>query len=712
MLDVISSTPTSRKPGNGVFLDSCNSHCSGNSNQFFNVQVEGLSVYDAVANWWSGRSDGQDWKFPCLMKEGQVKENKRQCNPTCLLPKPSKLECSGHGVLDINTERCTCDTGYHTSPSAAGGAQCTVRCDGEELSRCWDTEMTRPFLLLSMVDSRKKMFPNDFKTLRVQNAEDPEAETHSIIGLIGEPDSYRDSSGKFVFLLELEYISGKKEYLMWKQSSWLTEPLNIPSYEPITVPHEAKAVSQEVFHGLGPSDVDHVLLDGNGRGNLWWNAVGVTHAEGFPAVPSFDLNFAYLQRLSVFKPNCQKQGRACSGHANCECEGLKLILSMANSKEELFPRSFLSTAMWNSKNPESNTYSIIGKIDEQHLRNKSDKFTFRLELTFSDGGTETISWKQKSWLLDGAIEGYEPLNVPDQTDPDLLSHFKGLGRSYTTVLLDGNGEEPLWWNGVGAVELEGFAAVPSFNKRLAIAQRLYLVAYDVNLIPCGRIGCSEHGLCDGNSDTCECDKEYFSYDCSVHCKAETTCNGHGVCGMNGSCDCSIGWAGYRCEIKATLLLSMVSSKEELFPRSFLSTAMWNSENPESNTYSIIGKIDEQHLRNNSDKFTFRLELTFSDGSTEAISWKQKSWLLDGAIEGYEPLNVPDQTDPDLSSHFKGLGRSDTEAVLLDGNGEETHWWNGVGAVDLGHYSAVPSLGKRLAITQRLYLVADDVKLIL
>ena len=86
--------------------------------------------------------------------------------------------------------------------------------------------------------------------------------------------------------------------------------------------------------------------------------------------------------------------------------------------------------------------------------------------------------------------------------------------------------------------------------------------------------CNNHGVCDSENGECICNTafngsgctdcvnansnitnncttcvdQYYGVECDVFCEASTSCLGHGVCDINGSCLCEPKWNGTKCEM--------------------------------------------------------------------------------------------------------------------------------------------------------------------
>ena len=97
---------------------------------------------------------------------------------------------------------------------------------------------------------------------------------------------------------------------------------------------------------------------------------------------------------------------------NSASEVYRLIL---NAKSDSY---FTDPLLENSNDPNANTYSIIGTINEtlSHWRATDNKYEFKLVYGYEDGSFDELIWKQSSWILEvnGTIVGFEEISIPNQ----------------------------------------------------------------------------------------------------------------------------------------------------------------------------------------------------------------------------------------------------------------------------------------------------------
>ena len=183
----------------------------------------------------------------------------------------------------------------------------------------------------------------------------------------------------------------------------------------------------------------------------------------------------------------------------------KLILRLKDISAGYFDTNLKQTGIENPDNIEANTFSIIGLIDYHKFKSPiSNKWQFKLEYTNQDGSSDTIIWKQSSWIDRPQIQGYEAVSVPAQTNSHCAT-FRGLGYSDNGgTYLDGSGYHSCWWNSVGTIY--GFSGgIPAFNHKLAKNESLYIYQPDGYVNRCGGLRVNDGKWIDAGCET----KKYF-----------------------------------------------------------------------------------------------------------------------------------------------------------------------------------------------------------
>ena len=131
--------------------------------------------------------------------------------------------------------------------------------------------------------------------------------------------------------------------------------------------------------------------------------------------------------------------------------------------------------------------------------------------------------------------------------------------------------------------------------------------------------------------------------------------------------------------------------------------MENADDPNSNTYCIVGSIDKTDYLFDEGKYWFRLIYGYSDGSNVTIEWTQESWLTESTITGFDGYGVPNQNGAQTGSTFLGLGLCSTTSAYLDGDAYSSgSWWNAVGATT-AHGGGIPAFNETIAKSSWLYV---------
>eukprot|EP01083_Nonionella_stella_P148962 472448_1 len=137
-----------------------------------------------------------------------------------------------------------------------------------------------------------------------------------------------------------------------------------------------------------------------------------------------------------------------------------------------------------------------------------------------------------------------------------------------------------------------------------------------------------------------------------------------------------------------LILRHKDTRQGYFARDILTTGVENVNNPEANTYSIIGNINPNDYVDNDGYYRLKTIYGNVDGSTTILEWKQTSWITADTTTGFVPINIPPETAVAGCTHclFQGLssgidvGTKDDDVTYLDGNDDHAHTWNSIGRV--------------------------------
>ena len=179
----------------------------------------------------------------------------------------------------------------------------------------------------------------------------------------------------------------------------------------------------------------------------------------------------------VFMEGPGKFNNWASKQTGLEANRWRLILRQKDASKAWFHSGFINSGIENPSDIEADTYSIIGELKPDAYKDNDGKYKFKLEFTRQDNGNiVTLVWRQSTWLTSGKIEGFEGIDIPQQTYPHWCTKFEGLGRSDCTycTYLDGNGNtKGCWWNAVGTMRIY-HGGLPGFDAKVAKAAALYI----------------------------------------------------------------------------------------------------------------------------------------------------------------------------------------------------------------------------------------------
>jgi len=136
----------------------------------------------------------------------------------------------------------------------------------------------------------------------------------------------------------------------------------------------------------------------------------------------------------------------------------------------------------------------------------------------------------------------------------------------------------------------------------------------------------------------------------------------------------------------------------------------NEDDPEANTYSIIGALDESEYLLNGGYYDLKLIYKYHDEEhpEDVLEWTQTSWITENTITGADLSKIVD--DEQGGRRFYGLGRSNSGPTYLDGDGTATtYWWHAV-ASKREHIGGIPAHQSRIAYSSELWIRTDEAML--
>mmetsp|Transcript_7938 Transcript_7938/g.12880 ORF Transcript_7938/g.12880 Transcript_7938/m.12880 type:complete len:126 (-) Transcript_7938:133-510(-) len=86
----LTNTGLTTMKGNGIFIESCSEHCAVDGPGFAQITIDGVSMNDAVKQWWNAPVDADPSEYtylPCSLSD----DTPHQCNPSCRIQKTSKM---------------------------------------------------------------------------------------------------------------------------------------------------------------------------------------------------------------------------------------------------------------------------------------------------------------------------------------------------------------------------------------------------------------------------------------------------------------------------------------------------------------------------------------------------------------------------------------------------------------------------------------------
>eukprot|EP01084_Bolivina_argentea_P193139 331401_1 len=189
--------------------------------------------------------------------------------------------------------------------------------------------------------------------------------------------------------------------------------------------------------------------------------------------------------------NNQLRSAVCTPKLTQNMQKYQLIARLRNAQQDTFSAHIRNIGNENVDNIEANTYSIIGKIGDIIITNPElyqdeyGKYQFKLIYQNADTTNYVIEFKQSSWIEESQIDGYEPINIPNQTMLDSeCGYFKGLCLGVKqSSYIDGNDGYNEWqcdidWNSIGTIEtknINNYEGIPAFNWKIAYSSSLFIL---------------------------------------------------------------------------------------------------------------------------------------------------------------------------------------------------------------------------------------------
>ena len=155
-----------------------------------------------------------------------------------------------------------------------------------------------------------------------------------------------------------------------------------------------------------------------------------------------------------------------------------------------------------------------------------------------------------------------------------------------------------------------------------------------------------------------------------------------------------------------LIVSQNDAENNLFSSSTRMSYIQNQNSLSANPFMKVGLLDWDDCRGSDGKLELRVEWSGGTASQQVFTWKQASILTSGTIMGYEPGTGAPAASGSCTG-FNGLGGSDDNRCVMDGNGAGNCWWNCVGAVGCSSPDCIPAADSKTATNVKLWIRRSD-----
>ena len=140
-----------------------------------------------------------------------------------------------------------------------------------------------------------------------------------------------------------------------------------------------------------------------------------------------------------------------------------------------------------------------------------------------------------------------------------------------------------------------------------------------------------------------------------------------------------------------------------FSSDVVTTGIENADNPDANTYCIIGALDESEYLQNGGYYDLKLIYKYSDGSEDVLEWTQTSWLTESSVTGANLTKIVDSKSGNDGERFRGLALSPNGNTYLDGNGADHGNWFHAVACASGWGGGIPAHERSIAYASSLWI---------
>ena len=107
----------------------------------------------------------------------------------------------------------------------------------------------------------------------------------------------------------------------------------------------------------------------------------------------------------------------------------------------------------------------------------------------------------------------------------------------------------------------------------------------------------------------------------------------------------------------------------------------NADDPDANTYCIIGAVNASDYRFDGGYFWMKLIYRYNDGTQDILEWTQTSWITKNEITGADLFGVDEDETAIVGKRFRGLGISAHDKLAyLDGSGDQSWCYHAVASI--------------------------------
>ena len=115
-----------------------------------------------------------------------------------------------------------------------------------------------------------------------------------------------------------------------------------------------------------------------------------------------------------------------------------------------------------------------------------------------------------------------------------------------------------------------------------------------------------------------------------------------------------------------------------FSSDVLSTGVENEDDPDANTYCVIGALNQTLYQQEGGYYDLKLIYKYSDNTEDVLEWTQTSWITEGSVTGANLSKIVDDESDNDGERFRGLALSPRSQTYLDGNGaDHDNWFHAV-----------------------------------